>query len=96
MIWLFLLAVIGMTRIIINGRIMDTVDAFAEAHLPRLLYYGIFECYQCCGFWCGVILGLALFGTNPWIVLAAGCAGSYVADFSETINQYCERYIDEA
>jgi hypothetical protein len=94
MIWLFVFAVIGMTRIIINGKIMDPVDAFAERHLPRPLYEAIFECYQCCGFWCGVACGWMLFGWSPAIVFASGCAGSWLADFSETINEYCEPYAD--
>ncbi len=88
---LFILAVIGMTQIVVNSEIMEPVDCWAANHLPAKVHHGLFECYQCSGFWCGVVLGLALVGVNPFIVFACGCAGSFLADFSESCFKYMEQ-----
>lgn len=89
MILLFCIAVVGMTHIVVDSEIMEPVDEWAKAHLPAKLYHGLFECYQCSGFWCGVLLG-PLISLNPFIVFACGCAGSFLADFSESAFKYLE------
>jgi hypothetical protein len=87
---LFILAVIGMTHIVVDSEIMEPVETWAEDWLPSKLHYALFNCYQCSGFWCGVMLGLLIVSFNPFVVFACGCAGSFLADFSETIFQSLE------
>jgi hypothetical protein len=91
MIWLFFLAVIGMTHILIDSEIMEPVDTWARQHLPPKLYHGLFECYQCAGFWCGVLLS-PLVSLNPFVMFACGCAGSFLADYSESAFKHLERH----
>lgn len=91
MILLFIFAVIGMTHIVVQGEIMDPIDSWAEKNLPAKLYHGLFECFQCSGFWCGAILGLFIISFNPFIIFACGCAGSFLADFSESAFKYLDR-----
>jgi hypothetical protein len=83
--WLFFFATIGLTNILISSEIMEPVDAWAKRWLPKSIYHAIFECYQCCGFWSGVFMGILLFGFDPFALLMTGCAGSYLADTSETL-----------
>ncbi len=88
---LFVLAVAGMTQIIINSEIIRPVDDWAKEILPVKIHHGLFECFQCSGFWCGILLGAILVSFNPFVILACGCAGSFVADLSESIFKTLER-----
>lgn len=90
MILLFTFAVIGMTHIVVRSEIMEPVDVWAENNLPKNLHHGLFECFQCSGFWCGVLLGLLIISFNPCVIFACGCAGSFLADFSESLFKYLE------
>ena len=88
---LFVLAVIGLTHILVDSEIMDPVDEWAKNRVPTKVHHGLFECHQCSGFWCGVLLGLLIVSFNPvmsspadvpaasrnWIVLEAleACTG---------------------
>lgn len=90
MTWLFIVAVIGMAHIVVDGEIMEPVDEWARTWMPTRLHHGLFECYQCSGFWCGVVLS-PLVSLNPCIAFACGCAGSFLADFSESVFKYLER-----
>ena len=87
---LFVLAVIGLTHILIDSEIMAPMDERARAWLPAKVHHGLFECYQCSGFWCGVLLGFLLIGASPATLFACGCAGSFVADISESLFKYLE------
>jgi len=87
---LFLLAVSGMTHIVVDSEIMEPVDEWAKSWMPARLHHGLFECYQCSGFWCGIVLGLLVVSVNPCVVFACGCAGSFLADFSESAFKYLE------
>ena len=40
----------------------------------------VMDCYQCAGFWCGIAMGLMLLSNKPFVVFAAGCAGSFLAN----------------
>ena len=62
----------------------------SRAWLPAKVHHGLFECYQCSGFWCGALLGSLLVGMNPATLFACGCAGSFVADISESLFKYLE------
>ena len=50
------------------------------------------DCYQCAGFWCGIVLGLMLLSYNPLVVFAAGCAGSFLAQLGWLVLDSLERY----
>lgn len=87
---LFLLGVIGMTHLMVDSEIMEPVDAWAKTNLPSKLHHGLFECYQCCGFWCGVVLGLMVVSINPLVAFACGCTGSFLADLGALILDWLE------
>ena len=57
------------------------------------------ECYQCCGFWSGVIVGLVVLTHNPLILIVCGCAASFLsvlgAGFLEYLNSVIEFDIEE-
>ena len=89
MILLFIVAVIGMTHIIVDSTIMEPVEEWMEGRLPPCVHNALFNCYQCSGFWCGVVLS-PLVSFNPFIMFACGCAGSFVTDFSESAFKFLE------
>ncbi len=86
---LFILAVIGMTHIMVDSEIMEPVEDWAKPHLPEMVHHALFNCYQCSGFWCGLLLS-PLVSLNPFVMVACGYAGSFLADFSETVFHYLE------
>lgn len=81
---LFALAAVGMTHIVVDGVILEGMRNWLQRHLSERVYQ-VFECYQCAGFWCGMIAGyftVAMF--MPWwtqapITFFCGCAGSYLS-----------------
>jgi len=87
---LFILGVIGMTHIVVDGEISEPVYKWIAARLPVVAR--IMDCYQCAGFWCGLVLGLALLSYRPLVVFAAGCAGSFLAQFGWLVLDSLERY----
>lgn len=69
---LFLLAVIGLSNILVHGKILDLIKV--RPWLKKNLDGGwgeIIECYECMGFWAGIICGLLLFSDYWWIMLVA-------------------------
>lgn len=87
---LFCLAVIGMTHILVDSEILGPVEDWAKAHLHAKIHHALFECYQCSGFWCGIVLGVLIVSHDPRVLLACGCAGSFLADLSESVFKYLE------
>ena len=87
---LFVLGIVGMTHIIVDGEISAPVYQWVKPRLPFVAR--IMDCYQCCGFWCGLGLGLALLGHDPLVVFAAGCAGSFLAQLGWLVLDSLERY----
>ncbi len=85
---LSLLAVIGLTHIIVDGAIFLPVRNLLKKFLPTGIYK-LFECYQCSGTWCGFLIGYFMFGTWP-LTLAVGLAGSFVATWGATYLNYLE------
>jgi hypothetical protein len=78
---LFAFGVVGMSHIIIEGSIFSKPREFLKDHLPATLY-SLFECYQCCGFWCGILGGLICFEPTLGQVFLAGCAGSLLSNLA--------------
>lgn len=93
---LFILGVIGMTHILVDSEIMEPVDEWAKTWMPAKLHHGLFECYACSGFWCGVVMGLFTVSANPLILFACGCAGSFLADLGKDILDRLEGVDGEA
>jgi hypothetical protein len=87
---LFLLAVVGLTHIVVDSEISEPVHKWIELRIP--LIAKIMDCYQCGGWWCGVALGLMLLSYNPLVVFAAGCAGSFLAQLGWLVLDSLERY----
>lgn len=107
---IFMLAVIGMSHIIVDGSIFAPFKAWLGAEKSENVLMNIFmnigiikwsrakllalmSCYQCSGFWSGIIIGLAmwyickdplLMGCDAynWVAVAVfcyGCAGSFLS-----------------
>ena len=88
---LFILAVIGLTHIVVNAEISEPVHKWIKPRCPVLAR--IMDCQQCAGFWCGLILGLLMFGLHPFVVFAAGCAGSFLAQLGYWTLDALEIYV---
>lgn len=87
---LFILGVIGMTHIVVDGEIGEPVYEWIKPRLPRVAR--AMDCYQCAGFWCGLTLGVVLLSHNPLTVFAAGCAGSFLGQLGWLVLDALERY----
>jgi hypothetical protein len=79
---LFLLATIGLSNIIVHGKILDVIGLrpWLKAHMSEN-WFQLFECYECTGFWSGMFMGLLLVSWNPLIFIPCGFAGSVVSQF---------------
>lgn len=79
---LFSLATIGLTNIIVHGKILDNIGL--RPFLKKNLYAGVFElfeCYECTGFWSGMIMGVVLISNDPKIFIPCGFVGSVLGQF---------------
>ena len=86
---LFILGVIGLTHIIVDSEISEPARQWAEVNWPWL--GRMMDCYQCCGWWCGLLLG-PLLSWNPLTWFVAGCAGSFLAQLGWLVLDSLERY----
>lgn len=90
---LFIFASIGMSHIIVDGKILQKVKDSLQKVLPESLFE-IFKCYQCSGFWSGAFIGyfsivksvsdfepLSLFATIA-LTFVCGCAGSFLSPWA--------------
>jgi hypothetical protein len=87
---LFILAVIGLTHIIVDAEISEPVHKWVEPRSP--IVARVMDCYQCSGFWCGLVLGPVLVSYNPLNWIACGCAGSFLAQLGWLVLDSLERY----
>ena len=90
-IFLFCCSVIGLTNILIDSSAAAPIRWLFKKILP--FFYGVFECQQCMGTWCGLLCGGLIFGVDPRILFLSACAGSFVASFGYLIIQYIETKI---
>ena len=86
---LFAFSVIGMTHIVVDGSVFQPLRDLLQKILPEKLYQ-LFNCYQCCGAWCGFICGAILLSLNPLVIFLCGCAGSFLATWGATYLNYLE------
>ena len=84
---LFTLASIGLTNIMINSVIMAPLRCYLKTKLNAKVFE-IFECYQCMGFWCGMVCG-GLVLSEHWLafVLLYGFACSFIANIMFDVHQ---------
>lgn len=80
---MFLLASIGLTNIIVHGSILDHIkirDKSARQWMHHCEWsQALFSCYECTGFWAGLLCGFFLFWGNWWFIIPAGFVGSVAA-----------------
>jgi hypothetical protein len=79
----FALATIGLTNILVHGRIFDLIKIFGRSVREWMQYKEwskqLFECYECTGFWAGLICGYLIISSSWWLILASGFAGSVIS-----------------
>jgi len=79
----YALATIGLTNILVHGRIFDLIKIAGKSIREWMQYTSwskqLFECYECTGFWAGLICGYLILSHQWWIILAGGFAGSVIA-----------------
>ena len=86
---IFVLASIGFCNIMIESFIMESLRNWIQGRVYPSVYK-IFTCYQCMGFWTGLICGLILISLNPLIALCCGFAGSFLSTLAATFLNYLE------
>lgn len=86
---LFILAVIGLTHVIVDSEIMRPFQQWVKPRCAPLAY--IMNCHQCAGYWCGLFLG-PLVSWQPLIWVACGFAGSFLAQFGYWTLNALEAY----
>jgi hypothetical protein len=86
---------VGMTHIVVEGEIFRPIREFVEKYTFNFLSK-LINCYQCTGFWCGIILGLGFYTPTTLCTLeltrvfACGCASSCLSYFWAMFLTYLE------
>lgn len=83
---LFVLATLGLTNILVHGKIMDNLGI--RPWLKKNLsddWYELFECYECSGWWAGLFMGLLLISINPLVFIPCAFAGALLGHFYSAI-----------
>lgn len=86
---LFALAAIGFTFIMVDSSILEPVREFIKNHVPSS-FYKVWECYQCMGFWTGMVAGLVFLPITFSAVIMYGFAGSFLSSFAAVYINYLE------
>jgi len=87
---LFVVAVIGMTHILVDPSVIAVPLRNWLAKNAPAWVNKLFSCYQCCGTWVGFLFGFILISYNPLVVFACGMAGSFLATWGATYLNYLE------
>ena len=98
----FALATIGFTNILVHGLILDLIKIGGKSIRDWMQSYSwskeLFGCYECTGFWAGLVCGALVVSHDWWIVLACGFAGSVIAqtfnDLIYLLNSKIEFEVD--
>lgn len=89
-ILLFFPATIGGTHIIVDSLIFAPIRQWLKSRLPDSMYQ-LFQCYQCTGYWVGVLCSFVLLSWNVFVAFfAGGFAGSFLAIFGGLFMNYLE------
>jgi hypothetical protein len=90
LILLFAFGTIGLTHILSDGDIFQPIREKIAANKKLQWLSKLIECYQCCGFWAGLFVGLLIFGFNPPVVLVCGFASSFLARLGGNYLDYLD------
>jgi len=86
---LFALATVGMSHIIVDGKIFMPVKKWLNKWLPSSIYQ-LFDCYQCSGTWCGFVCGSIILSNNFLVIFLCGMAGSFLAVVAASFLNFME------
>jgi len=98
----FICAVIGFTNIVVDPATIfqpfrDFVTKKAKGDTKSAATFFLWKwfdkmlsCYQCTGFWVGIICGSILITLNPLYLFMCGVAGSFIATWGATYLNYLE------
>jgi hypothetical protein len=92
-LFLFVVSVIGMTHIIVDGSIFESVRTYFKKFMAKikLEHMGsLVDCYLCSGTWCGFFMGYVWITDEPLKVFACGCAGGFIANLGASILNLIE------
>lgn len=83
---LYCLCVIGLTNILVHGRILDLITISGKSLREWMLSMGnfseVWRCYECTGFWSGLLWGIVFFYHLGWhYIIASAFAGSVMSQF---------------
>lgn len=87
--FLYVIATIGLTNIIVHGKIMDVLGI--RPRLKRYFSkkaYEFFECYECIGFWAGLLMGLVVVSFNPFLFIPCAFGGACLGHFYVEVINY--------
>jgi hypothetical protein len=91
---LFVTATIGLTHIMVDSVVVQPLRNIIKFLSESEQWHGkrgeffkwilqkinkMISCYQCAGFWCGLVAGGVLVSLNPLVILFCGFASSYLA-----------------
>lgn len=80
---MFCLATIGLTNILVHGSILNLIKIFGRSIRGWMQFSEwsktLFECYECTGFWAGMVCGYLFMYQQWYLVLMCGFAGSVIA-----------------
>jgi hypothetical protein len=86
----FIFASIGASHIVIEGKIFERPRNWLKSVLPSWLYT-VFECYQCCGTYLGLICGWLVFPhASFWQLIACAFAGSFLSALGAVSMNFLE------
>jgi len=93
--FLFFAAAVGLTLIIVDSALIAPIRDWVADRDSLSLVSKMIECYQCCGFWCGILMGGIIFYTfDPLILFACGCAASFLSMLAAGYLQYLETVME--
>jgi hypothetical protein len=91
---LFCCAVIGLTNIIVDPAVIfkpirDFIAKKAETNKIIAFFNELLSCYQCTGFWVGLLCG-AILSSNIFLIMLAAPAGRFIATMGALFLNYLE------
>lgn len=87
---LFILATIGLTNILVHGKILDVIGLrqwVKDRMKPE--HFEVFECYECTGFWSGLLMSIVfLRPDSSWLIEWVVSYMSHEPFFIKTLCSY--------
>lgn len=93
---LFAAATIGLTNILVHGKILDDDHLGWRTWLKNRLgkYADALECYECTGWWSGLLMGVLLVSFNPLYFVPCAFAGAGLMHLYTILTNYIESKTD--